>query len=51
MVKIEDMTSAQRNGLRKEIADEVKYYLNGLQEIISRQFDCGVIDFFGFYRY
>lgn len=44
-IRIEDMTLGQIQGLKKEIADEVKGYLAGLSEMISRRFDVGAIGF------
>jgi len=39
------MTLGQINGLKKEIADELKDYLAGLAKIIADKFDVGAIGF------
>jgi len=44
-VRIEDMTLGQINGLKKEIADELKGYLAELAKIVSDRFDVGAIGF------
>lgn len=41
--RIEDMTLSEIRGLKKEITDELKGYLDGLAKIVSDKYDVGTI--------
>lgn len=41
--RIEDMTLSEIRGLKKEITDELKGYLDRLAKIVSDKFDVGAI--------
>lgn len=45
MKAIEDMTLGEIKGLKENIADELRTYLKGLAEIVSKSFDVGAIGF------
>lgn len=45
MKRIEDMTLGEIKALKENIADELRTYLKGIAEIVSKSFDVGAIGF------